>query len=258
MTDSGVRHRFDHVGSDGRYLIVPMDHGITQGPRQGLVDIESTVEAVTNGGADAVVTHRGLAGRIIPNLGESGYIVHLNASTTRGPDPNDKRQVCSVESAIAAGADAVSFHINIGSRMEADQLVTLGDVIETAHRYGLPVLAMSYPRGPDIDSNDPAAVAHAVRVASELGADIIKTSYPDTGFDQAVSATDAPVLIAGGEPDDDVATLEAIGRAMSVGAAGVSMGRTIFQHTDPRSMTDAVSAIVHRDESVEQARSYLA
>lgn len=257
MTDAGIRHRLGHISTAGRYLIVPMDHGITQGPQRGLVDIEATVSRVVEAGADAVVTHRGLARRVVPSLEDAGYLVHLNASTTRGPNPNDKRQVCSVEAAIAAGADAVSFHINIGSQSEPKQLVELGEVIEEAHRFGVPILAMSYPRGPHIDPDDPDAVAHAVRVASELGADLIKTSYPEEGFAHAVTATDTPVLIAGGTPEDDVGMLENVHDAMQAGAAGVSIGRTIFQHDTPGAMARAIGAIVHDGASVESARTHL-
>lgn len=257
MSEIGVRTRLERIGRDGSYLIVPMDHGITIGPVSGLVDPGATVAAVSTNGADAIVTHRGLAARVTPHRGDAGYIVHLNASTDRGPNPNDKRLVCSVETAIAHGADAVSFHLNVGSDREPEQLVDLGSVIESAHRYGLPVLAMAYPRGPDVDSTDPTATAHAVRVADELGADLIKTSVPASDLEVAVGATDRPVLIAGGSPSAPIDTLEMIADAMDAGAAGVSMGRSIFQHPSPGRMTAAIAAIVHDGASAGTATEHL-
>lgn len=257
MSDSGVDIRLRRLMTDGHSVIVPMDHGITQGPVRGLVDLEETVSAVVEGGADAVLTHRGNATRVVDSLATAGFIVHLNASTTIGPDANDKRQVSSVEAALARGADAVSYHINVGSEHEPRQLVELGRMTETAHQFGLPALAMAYPRGPDVDERSADAVAHAVRVASELDADLIKTTYPREGFDRAVAATDRPVLIAGGEPDDDRATLEMVAKAMADGAAGVSIGRTIFQHDDPGAITAAIAAIVHDGASTEQASRLL-
>ncbi len=108
--DTGITARLDRIGSDGRYIIVPMDHGITLGAVKGLKDIESTIDAVTRGGADAVLTQKGIAPRVHPNKNDAGYIVHLNASTVIGPDSNDKRMTGTVQEAIAAGADAVSLH----------------------------------------------------------------------------------------------------------------------------------------------------
>lgn len=253
MTEIGRQSRLDRLGRDGRYVIVPMDHGITIGPVDGLVDIESTVSAVCDHGADAVLTHRGLAERVLPETGDAGYVVHLNASTIRGPDPNDKRPVCTPERAIAAGGDAVSVHVNVGADTEPTQLEVLGEMIESAHQLGLPVLAMMYPRGPDVDASDPETTAHAVRVGAELGADLIKTSMPDGSFTPVAAATTAPVLVAGGEAGDPRPLLERIATAIDQGAAGVSIGRSIFQHPDPGAMAAAVAAIVHEDASVDVA-----
>jgi fructose-bisphosphate aldolase/2-amino-3,7-dideoxy-D-threo-hept-6-ulosonate synthase len=252
---TGTTARLDRLGTDGRFLTVPMDHGVTVGAVRGLRDLESTVAAVARGGADAILTHKGLAGRVHPHKGDAGYIVHLNASTVSGPDSTDKRTVGSVEAAIRAGADAVSFHVNVGSDHEPRQLGALGSLTETADHYGIPVLAMTYARGPDVDESDPDALGHAVRLGEELGADLIKTGYSGDAdsFRHVVESTSKPVLIAGGEPDDDRRSLEAVHGAIEAGAAGVSMGRTIFQHDDPESMTRAVSTIIHDDGTVDEA-----
>src|SRR6056297_3104821 len=115
---AGKSARLDRIGTGGKHLIVPMDHGITLGPVTGLVDIESTIDAVTDGGADAVLTQKGIASRVHPNKNGAGYIVHLNGSTTIGPDESDKRMTGTVKDAIRAGADAVSLHLNVGSEYE--------------------------------------------------------------------------------------------------------------------------------------------
>lgn len=245
----GITARLDRIGSDGRYVVIPMDHGITIGAVEGLEDLEATVHAVTTGGADAVLTQKGVADRVHQTRGDAGYIVHLNGSTVLGPDSDDKRLTATVEEAIRVGADAVSIHINIGSAYEPDQLEDLASVTRTAHTYGLPVLAMAYARGPDVTEDDPDDVAHAARVAEELDADLVKTTYTGdaTSFEQVTAATTCPVLIAGGEPAGDRATLDAVAGAMDAGAAGVSIGRTVFQHRDPAAITAAVAAIVHQD-----------
>ena len=243
----GLTARLGRVGTAGRHLVVPMDHGITLGPVAGLVELEATVAAICANGADAVLTHTGVAGRVLPQTHGAGFIVHLNGSTAIGPDEDDKRQTASVPAAIRAGADAVSFHMNVGSPYEPDQMTQLSAVIEEAHRFGLPVLAMSYARGPGIDETDPTALAHAVRLAAELGADLIKTGYsgdPES-YREVTAATHRPVLIAGGARGSDTETLEMVAGAMDAGAAGVSMGRSIFQHPDPGAITAAVAAVIH-------------
>jgi fructose-bisphosphate aldolase/2-amino-3,7-dideoxy-D-threo-hept-6-ulosonate synthase len=253
--DVGISARLDRISTGGRYLVVPMDHGITLGPVKGLVDLESTVDGITRGGADAVLTQKGVAPRVHPNKNGKGYIVHLNGSTVIGPDSNDKRLTGSVEEALRAGADAVSFHMNVGSEHEPDQMTQLGELTGRAHEYGVPVLAMNYARGRDVDEHHAENLAHAVRLAEELGADVVKTAYtgePDT-FERVCEATRLPVVIAGGSRGTDKETVEMVRGAMDAGAAGVSMGRSIFQHDDPEAITRAVAAVIHDDATSDEA-----
>lgn len=255
----GTAARLERLGTRGKYLIVPMDHGITIGAVEGLEDIEGTIDAVTRGGADAILTQKGIAPRVHPHKHDAGYIVHLNASTALGPDHNDKRMTATVEEAIRAGADGVSYHINVGSEYEPDQLEELAAVTDEADRYGLPVLAMTYARGRHLPGSDPEHdaenLAHAVRIGEELGADLVKTAYSGdaTSFASVVAATRLPVVIAGGAKGTDRETVEMVRGAMDAGAAGVSMGRSIFQHERPQAITRAVSSVVHEDRPPAEA-----
>ena len=252
---AGIDARLERIGTDGRYVMVPMDHGITLGAVKGLVDIESTIDAVTRGGADSVLTQKGVAPRVHPNKNGKGYVVHLNASTSIGPDSNDKRLTGTVKEAVRAGADAVSFHINVGSKYEREQLEDLSQITDTATDYGMPVLAMAYARGPGVDEHDAESLGHAVRLAEEVGADIVKTAYSGDAesFERVTESTARPVIIAGGKPEGDRATLENVRGAMDAGAAGVSMGRSVFQHDDPGAISQAVALVVHRGYSAEDA-----
>jgi len=252
---TGIEARMERVGTDGRIVNIPMDHGITIGPTRGLVDIESTINAVTRGGADSVLTQKGLAPRVHPHKNGSGYIVHLNASTLAGPNPNDKRLTGTVKEAVQAGADAVSFHMNIGSDSEPRQIEQAAEITAAASEFGLPVLAMTYARGPDVDEHDPDNLAHAVRLAEETGADIAKTAYSgdSESYERVTEATRLPVIMAGGSPRSDREMLENVRGAIDAGAAGVSMGRSVFQHEDPESMARAVSMIVHEEATVDTA-----
>lgn len=251
----GTEARLDRIGTDGRIVNIPMDHGITMGAVGGLKDIEATIDAVTSAGADSVLTQKGLAPRVHPNKNGQGYFIHLNASTTIGPDSNDKRMTGTAEEAVQLGADAVSFHMNVGSDHEPKQLEDLAHVIKEANRFGMPVLAMTYARGPGIDESNPESLAHAVRLAEEVGADIAKTAFSGDAesFRQVTEVTEIPVIMAGGSPQSDKEMLQNVRAAMDAGAAGVSMGRSVFQHDDPGAMTRAVASIVHDDQTVDAA-----
>ncbi|MXR52103.1 fructose-bisphosphate aldolase [Halovenus sp. WSH3] len=257
---AGKSARLDRIGTGGKHLIVPMDHGITLGAVSGLAEIESTIDAVTRGGADAVLTQKGIAPRVHESKNDAGYIVHLNGSTSIGPDERDKRPTGTVKDAIRAGADAVSFHINVGSEYEPEQISQLGELTSTAEEYGMPVLAMTYARGHDVrDQSNPEGyaedLAHATRLGEELGADLIKTAYsgdPES-FQRVVEATRLPVVIAGGSKGTDTETLSMVRGAIDAGAAGVSMGRSIFQHETPEAITEAIASVIHDGANPEDA-----
>ncbi|RBI60366.1 fructose-bisphosphate aldolase [halophilic archaeon] len=252
---TGIDARLDRIGTDGRMVNVPMDHGITIGSTAGLKNIEETIDAVTRSGADSVLTQKGLARRVHPHKNGKGYIIHLNASTTLGPNTNDKRITGSVAEAVRLGADAVSLHLNIGSEFESRQVEQLANITQDATEYGMPVLAMTYARGPGMEEDNAEQASHAVRIAEEVGANVAKTGYTGdaSSFRKVTSSTSLPVLMAGGDPQNDRAMLDNVRGAMDAGAAGVSMGRSIFQHDQPGAMTQAVSTIVHDDESVDKA-----
>jgi fructose-bisphosphate aldolase/2-amino-3,7-dideoxy-D-threo-hept-6-ulosonate synthase len=136
----------------------------------------------------------------------------------------------------------------------------LGELTSRAAEFGMPVLAMTYARGHDVrDRSDPAGfaedLAHAVRLGEELGADLIKTAYSgDPGtFERVVEATRLPVVIAGGSKGTDEETLSMVRGAIDAGAAGVSMGRSIFQHEDPEAITSGVAAVIHDGASAREA-----
>ncbi len=241
----------------GKTVIVPMDHGVTVGPIVGLINMGDTVDRVAEGGANAVVGHLGLPLHGHRKYGKDiGLILHLSASTSLSPDPNNKVLVNTVQNALKMGADGVSVHINIGAENEADMLRDLGRTAVECMEWGMPLLAMMYPRGPKIrDDKDLEGVKLAARVAAELGADIAKVPYTGSAdtFAEVVEGCPIPVVIAGGSKVSDKQTLEMIKGAMDAGAAGISMGRNVFQHEHPELLVKAASAIVHDGATVEEA-----
>jgi fructose-bisphosphate aldolase / 2-amino-3,7-dideoxy-D-threo-hept-6-ulosonate synthase len=247
-------------GTD-RYLSVPMDHGISIGPTTGIEDVGATLEAIVRGGASCAVLHKGIAHFAHPHGAQLGLIMHLSASTFSNPDPNDKVIITTIEEAVRLGADAVSTHTNFGAPTESKQLIDLGDTVRDAHRSGLPVLAMAYPRGPDVeDPFEEHRVAGAARAAAECGADLVKTVYTGDidSFRRVVQGCPVPILVAGGpRAENDQQLLELVAGAVEAGARGVSIGRNVFQHPHPDRMVAAIRAILVDREPPEEARRHL-
>lgn len=258
MTGKEVRLNRLFKHSD-KLLVVPLDHGVTIGPVTGLKGIDRTVEQVAKGGADAVVVHKGLARYVAPLMQECELIVHLSASTDMAPDPNRKELVATPEFAVRLGATAVSIHVNLGSADESLMLKDLGAAAEACELLGIPLLAMMYVRGGSKESEyDPAKLAHAARVAEELGADIVKANYtgsPET-FAEVVGGVKIPVLIAGGpKASSTLGLLRTVRDAVAAGARGVALGRNIFQQDDPQAMTRIVRHVLDHlpsDDEIEE------
>jgi predicted phospho-2-dehydro-3-deoxyheptonate aldolase len=241
-----------------RTVIVPLDHGVTVGPIPGLIQIPPAANLIAEGGANAAVVHRGAA-----MFGHRGYgkdlglILHLSASTTLSPDSNRKVLVATVEDALQMGADAVSIHVNLGAEDEAQMLRDFGSISSACQRWGMPLRAMIYTRGPKVRNEyDVKYIRHAARVGAEMGADIVKVPYtgsPET-FLEVTEGCASPVVIAGGEKmesDEDV--LRMVHGAVAAGGAGASIGRNVFQHRSPASMVKAIAAVVHGSATVKEA-----
>ena len=245
-----------------RTIIVPMDHGMGMGPIKGLVDMSETVDRVAEGGANAVLGHVGLPLYGHRRYGKDiGLIMHLSASTSLSPDPDRKVLITPVEDAIRMGADAVSVHINIGAETESDMLLALGATASKCRMWGMPLLAMMYPRGKKITSESSAEnIKIATRAAAEAGADIVKTSYTGDidSFREVTRGCPVPVVVAGGPRMDTPAQiLEMVSQSIEAGGAGVAIGRNVFQADDPARMVRALSLVVHHGHDVEEAMRVL-
>ena len=239
-------------------VIIPMDHGVTVGPIEGLADMRTAVSNVVAGGANAILMHKGIVRAGHRGTGRDvGLIIHLSAGTSMSPDPNAKELVCTVEEAIKLGADAVSVHINLGAETDKEMLRQLGYISERCMVWQMPLIAMMYTRGPKIkDEYNVDNVKHAARVAAELGADIVKVVYTGSveSFAEVVNGCTVPVVIAGGaKMDSDEDIFKMVEDALQAGAEGISIGRNAFQHKNPTRMVQALSKIVHNGASVDEA-----
>jgi len=240
-----------------KMLIVPIDHGISDGPIDGLINVKETVSTIAESGANGILMHKGLVGVGFRGGGtDIGLIVHLSAGTSLSPDPLNKVMVTTVEEAVSLGADAISIHINVGAEETGRMMEEAGQVVRDCKKYGMPLMMMMYPRGEKVkNEKDVEVVKLAARIGAELGADIVKTNYTGSkeSFKQVVAGCPVPVVIAGGAKGSDRETLQMIKDAMDAGAAGVAMGRNAFQHKEPKKIIKAVSLIIHKKYSVDAA-----
>jgi class I fructose-bisphosphate aldolase len=176
-------------------------------------------------------------------------IMQLSGGTKHALPPYGRTVVCSVSEALRLGADAVSLQINVGNDQEDRMLADFGAMADDAHQAGLPVLAIIQPRGGHIVNElDPSLISHCIRLGSELGADLTGVPYsgdPES-FAEAVESSDAPVLVTGGPGRGDYPRfLSAMGEALKCGAAGLCVGRNIFQNQDPGEALDQIITLVH-------------
>jgi len=252
----GKQVRLARITESGRMLCIPMDHSFTIGPVAGLENPEEMILKVAKGGATAFLVQKG----VIKSLRKPvpiGMIMHASASTSLSLAPNRKVLNSSALEGLRLGADAISVHVNMGSKEEPEMLQQLGMMADQCDEYQVPFIAMMYPRGENIkDASDPEVVAHCARVGAESGADIVKTVYTGdvASFREVVRKCPVPVVLAGGaKAGTDEKILKLAHEVMEAGGMGVTFGRNVFQHRDPTLLVRALRRIVIERSSVEEA-----
>jgi DhnA family fructose-bisphosphate aldolase class Ia len=268
MTTAPIPHRLRGIlKADGRCLTVAIDHGMVHGPARGLENTDELIERMIDAGADALMVSYGTLKRSGQRLrGRIPVIARIDGGpsvrTGVWREYDDWRLLFDVEDAAALGADAVVVMHFVGAPVEMDTLQNMAEAVAQCQRAGLPLLvealACPHPNIPDIF--DPATIALAARIAAEYGADFVKTTYsgdPES-FRQVVRGAAVPVLVLGGERmNSDRAALELTHGAVAAGAAGIVMGRNIWQAPDPAAMVRALRAMIHDGASVDAAAALL-
>jgi DhnA family fructose-bisphosphate aldolase class Ia len=251
----------DTLLPNGRGVWIPIDHGVSDYPTEGLENLEELISKLVEGGADAIVAQKGVVSHY-GHLHEGHMIAHLSVSTRHaGMDSSNKILVGNVEESIRRNAAGVSVQVNMGSPNEAVMIERLGMISNDCHQLGVPLLGMIYPRGENlsiVEGDDTGGAAHAARLAFELGCNVVKTIWTGDArsFSKVCQAVPIPVLIAGGPSGSTVEeTLTIVYEAIQAGGAGVCMGRQVFSNPHPERMVKALRAIVHDGCNVSEAIS---
>jgi len=230
-----------------RLFSVPLDHALSMGPIDGLEELAPLARELVEGGADLLIVTKGAVRELAPALGPSTLLgVHVSASTSLGPTSQHKRLVGTAAEAVGLGADLLSVQVNFGVPEEGDMLTDLGSAADQCRQLGLPLLCMAYVK--KTGGGSPDELRHAARAAADLGADVVKTSYPGSveEFRKLCRTTPVPVLIGGGvRLDDEGAFLRLVEESIGAGGAGICIGRNLFQRRPVGPLARRVANLLH-------------
>ena len=248
--DFGMGNRLSRIfQKDGKTVMLAVDHGYFQGPTTGLAEFGTCIPPLV-GEADCVFITRGMLRSCIEPSIASSICLRISGGTSILGELSREEIVVSVEEALRLNASAVGMSIFVGAPDENLTITALGKLVSEAERYGLPVMAVTAV-GKEM-GRDARYLGLACRIAAEAGARIVKTYYCDD-FQKVVAGCPAPIVIAGGKKMPEMEALQMTENAIRAGAAGVDMGRNIFQSNDPSGMIKAVKSIVHDGATTGQA-----
>jgi putative autoinducer-2 (AI-2) aldolase len=229
--------------------MLAVDHGYFQGPTTGLEDPRKTITPLLRY-ADSLMLTRGVLRTSVDPDQSVPIVLRVSGGTSILKELSDEVVTTSIEEAVRLNASAVAVSIFVGSPNERQTLANLAELVNEGERYGMPVLAVTAVGREMV--RDARYLGLACRIAAELGASVVKTYYCED-FRKVVDGCPVPVVIAGGKKLPERDALQLAHDAVSDGAAGVDMGRNIFQSTSPVGMIRAVRAIVHDREDVGSA-----
>lgn len=242
---------------DGKTVIVAMDHGMGLPVNPALDDTEEVLKAIIRGGADAILTTYGVAKRYAKLFRDIGLILRVDGGGSMLGDGSEGPSLLyTVEDALKLGADAVACMGFPGTPYEHETMFNLSTLVAGGREWSVPVMAEMLPGG--FTGAVPSTVDNLVltaRTGCEYGADIIKTSYtgPKEDFARVVEASYQPVVILGGEKAKDLSSLfTVVEEAISVGAAGVAIGRNVWKHESPEKVVRALYELVHENKSASE------
>jgi len=251
--DWGLQNRISHIikPNDNRALMLAVDHGYFLGPTEKL-EVPRKTTAPLLKYCDSIMLTRGVQRTSIDPKSSVPIVLRVSGgSSIIGEDLSNEQITVSIKDAIRLNASALAMSIFVGSKYEQQTIVNLGRLVNEAEEYGIPVLAVTAV-GKEIGQKDARYLSLACRIAAEQGAHIVKTYYCED-FDNVTESCPVPIIVAGGKKIAERDALELTYNSIEHGAAGVDMGRNIWQSENPIPMIRAVRSIVHGNASVDEA-----
>lgn len=250
--DWGLRARMSRVFDprDGKTVMLAFDHGYFQGPTSGLERLDRSILPLVPQ-ADALMCTRGALRTTIPPHSSKGIVLRASGGPSVLKELSDEEIAVSIDDAVRLDAAALAVQVFIGGDNETKSVRNMTTLVDAGQATGIPVLAVTAV-GRDM-VRDARYFRLATRISAELGAAFVKTYYVEEGFETITSACPVPIVIAGGKKVDEREALRVASRAMAEGAAGVDMGRNVFQSEHPAAMLAAVRGVVHDGLSADDA-----
>jgi len=250
--DWGMKNRLSRIFNpdSGRTVMLAIDHGYFQGPTTGLERIDLTILPLVPY-ADTLMLTRGILRSLIPPSISKSIVLRVSGGTSVLKELSNEDLAVDIEESIRLNVCAMAVQVFIGGEHERESIINMTRMVDLGTRYGIPTLAVTAV-GKDM-VRDARYFRLATRICAELGAHYIKTYYVEDGFDTVCAACPVPVVMAGGKKLPEMEALTMAYKAVQEGAAGVDMGRNIFQSEAPVAMIQAVRAVVHRNETPAKA-----
>jgi putative autoinducer-2 (AI-2) aldolase len=250
--DWGMQNRLAQIfdPASGRTVMLAFDHGYFQGPTTGLERIDISIVPLA-AHADALMLTRGILRSTIPADYRHGVVMRASGGPSILKELSDERIALDMEDAVRMGVHAVAVQVFVGGEHETQSVLNMTQLVDAGYRVGIPVLGVTAV-GKEL-TRDARYLGLATRICAELGAQVVKTYYVDQGFEQVTAGCPVPVVMAGGKKLPEFEALTMAWRAIQEGAAGVDMGRNIFQSAAPAAMIQAVREVVHGGARPEEA-----
>jgi len=253
--DWGMQNRLAHIfdPASGRTVMLAIDHGYFQGPTTGLERVDINIVPLLPY-TDALMVTRGILRSTIPSTYTSGTVLRATGGASILKELSNEQIAVDIEDAVRLNVSAVAVQVYIGGQYETQTVQNLTRMVDMANRYGVAVLGVTAV-GKEL-VRDARYLRLACRICAELGAHFVKTYYVAEGFDTVAASCPVPLVMAGGKKLPELEALKMAYSAISAGAAGVDMGRNIFQSEAPAAMIQAVRQVVHELMRPEQAYEY--
>jgi len=234
----------------GKTLMLAVDHGYFQGPTTGLKKPRETIDPLLPY-SDCLFVTRGILRNCVSSAVNTPIFLRMSGGPSVLGELSNEDLTTSMKEALRLNAAGVGVSIFVGEKNEDRTISNLGRLVNEAEEYGMPVLAITAV-GKEM-ARDARYLGLASRIAAEMGAHIVKTYYCEEDFEKVVEGCPVPIVIAGGKKIPERDALQMAHNAILKGAAGVDMGRNIFQSENPVAMIQAIRAIVHDNYSVDEA-----